>query len=439
MIQKAAKKKSTVRHTRSNRVARSKKPPTPPPDEQTAQRLARIIHPATLAQMDYYRQLGLRERILTLPLMVALVLSLIWRQFASVSEALRVLETEGLLWSAPLKVAQQSLSQRLRVLPAELFERLLHEVLPTMQAHWQQRTRPLPPELQQALQHYSAVLAVDGSTLDGLLRQVGLLREAPEAPLAGRMTALLDVASRLPRQVWYSADATAHDQRWWPQIVQQVPAGALLLFDLGYTNYAYFADLVRQQVTFITRAKSNAAFQVTEVLFQSDRVRDYLISLGAECLPLRLIELYYEGKWYRYFTSERDPQRLPPAYVVALYWQRWRIEDAYHTIKRLLGLAYFWVGSHNGVRLQLWATWLLYAVLVDLTDELADTLGVPFNDLSLEMVYRSLYFATTASHRGESDDPIAYLAANAALFGLIKRKRKPSALHLLNLTARGDP
>ncbi len=153
MIQKAAKKKSTVRHTRSNRVARSKKPPTPPPDEQTAQRLATIIHPATLAQMDYYRQMGLRERILTLPRMVALVLSLIWRQFASVREALRVLETAGLLWSAPLKVAQQSLSQRLRVLPAELFERLLHEVLPTMQAPWQQRTRPLPPELQQALQH----------------------------------------------------------------------------------------------------------------------------------------------------------------------------------------------------------------------------------------------------------------------------------------------
>ncbi len=89
------------------------------------------------------------------------------------------------------------------------------------------------------------------------------------------------------------------------------------------------------------------------------------------------------------------------------------------------------------MRLQAWATWLLYAVLVDLTDEVAETLGVSFTDLSLEMVYRSLYFCTMAAYRGESDDPVAFLAANAKAFGLIKRKRKPSPLDLLNLTMRG--
>ena len=434
-----ATKKSTVRHTRSNRVDRGKKPPTPPPDAMTAERLRQLIHPATLSQVQHYHALGLRDRLLTLPIMVALVVSLIWRQLASVSEALRVLEEEGMLWSAPLKVAQQSLSQRLRVLPAELFERILQEVLPLVAARWQARTRPLPPEVAWALEHYSALLAVDGSTLDVLLRQVGLLRDRPDAPLAGRMTALLDVASRLPRQVWYSNDAQTHDQGWWPHVLQHVPAGALLLLDLGYTNYHYYAELITQQVTFITRAKSNASYQVSQVLFKSDRVHDYLILLGGAQLPLRLIELHYEGKWYRYLTSELDSLRLPPAYVVALYWQRWRIEEAYKTVKRLLGLAYFWVGAENGVRLQLWATWLLYAVLVDLTDEVADTLGVPFADLSLEMIYRSLYFCTMAAHRGESDDPVAYLADHAKSFGLIKRKRKLSPLHLLNLTVRGDP
>ena len=114
--------------------------------------------------------------------------------------------------------------------------------------------------------------------------------------------------------------------------------------------------------------------------------------------------------------------------MVALYWQRWRIEEAYKTVKRLLGLAYLWVGAENGVRLQLWATWLLYAVLVDLTDDVADTLGVPFADLSVEMVYRSLYFCTMAAHRGESNAPVAFLAAHAKSFGLLKRKRKPSPI-----------
>ena len=50
---------------------------------------------------------------------------------------------------------------------------------------------------------------------DALLRKVGLLREADTPPLAGRMMALLDLASRLPRQVWYHEDPQAHDQRCW--------------------------------------------------------------------------------------------------------------------------------------------------------------------------------------------------------------------------------
>ena len=81
-----------------------------------------------------------------------------------------------------------------------------------------------------------------------------------------------------------------------------------------------------------------------------------------------------------------------------MYWQRWRIEDAYAIVKRLLGLAYFWCGAQNAVELQVWATWLLYAILVDLTDAVAAALNQPFAALSMEMIYRSLYFYTHAHH-----------------------------------------
>jgi hypothetical protein len=53
---------------------------------------------------------------------------------------------------------------------------------------------------------------------------------------------------------------------------------------------------------------------------------------------VRLIEVLYKGKGYRYLTNELDPLKMPVAYAVALYWQRWRIEDAYNVVKRLLGL-----------------------------------------------------------------------------------------------------
>ena len=91
-------------------------------------------------------------------------------------------------------------------------------------------------------------------------------------------------------------------------------------------------------------------------------------------------------------TNELDTECLPTAYGVALYWQRWRIEDAYNIVKRLLGLAYFWCGAQNAVEMQVWATWLLYVVLIDLTDAVAEALNLPFAAISIEMVYRSLYF-----------------------------------------------
>lgn len=74
--------------------------------------------------------------------------------------------------------------------------------------------------------------------------------------------------------------------------------------------------------------------------------------------------------------------------------------------------------------MQRWATWLLYAVLVDWTDAVADALKRPFADVSIEMVYRSLYFVTHAVAQAPTTDPVRYLADHARELGILKRPRK---------------
>ncbi len=436
------KKKSSVRHTRAIQRDRSKRPDVAPPDAQVEARLTELIHPATYAQLAAYRAQGLRQRILTLPVMVAFVMSLIWRQLGSVSEAVRVLKKEGFLWVSPVEVSQQAVSERLRTFPAELFERVLNDLLPVMHTRWQARQRPLPPAIQWAQQHFTVVWALDGSTLDALLRKVGLLRDGEGPVLAGRMAALLDLASQLPHRIWYEEDTQAHDQRFWERVLEVVHAGALLLFDLGFLNYPLFDRLTERQVSLVTRVKQNAAYQVERVLQQTARLHDRIVWVGSgnsRCRhPMRLVEVLHQGRWYRYVTNVLDPQVLPAEYVLALYWQRWRLEDAFNVVKRLLGLAYFWVGSVNGVMVQVWATWLLYAVLIDLTDAVADVLNRPFSQISVEMVYRGLYHFTQAYHKGQASDPVAYLAANAQDLGVLKRPRRRVA-QLVNLTIPQDP
>lgn len=116
------KKKSSVRHTRAVQRDRSKRPVVDPPDEQVEKRFHEIIKPATLATVAHFHREGLRERTLTLPVMVAFVVSLIWRQIGGISELARLVQTESLLWEKPVRVSQQALSQRLNSLPADLFK-----------------------------------------------------------------------------------------------------------------------------------------------------------------------------------------------------------------------------------------------------------------------------------------------------------------------------
>lgn len=63
---------------------------------------------------------------------------------------------------------------------------------------------------------------------------------------------------------------------------------------------------------------------------------------------------------------------------------------------------------------------------VDLGDAVADELALPFDRISLEMIFRGLYHFSVANSKGKADDPIKYFAApeNQDL-GVVKYLRKP--------------
>ena len=145
------RKKSTVRHTRAIQRDRTKRLVATPTDAQVKERLTELVHPATLAQVGYFHSLGLRARTLNLVVMVAFVLEMIWRQINGVCEMTRIVQKEAILWSSPVKVSQQGLSNRLTSLPAELFMKVLMGVIPVAQQRWQERKRPLLPEIAWAL------------------------------------------------------------------------------------------------------------------------------------------------------------------------------------------------------------------------------------------------------------------------------------------------
>ncbi len=175
--------------------------------------------------------------------------------------------------------------------------------------------------------------------------------------------------------------------------------------------------------------REKTAYQVVQTLSSGPRYRDELIELGQyrsnPCQHrLRLVSVLWDTTWYGYLTNVLEPEQLPPHLACELYRRRWRIEDAFALTKRLLGLAYFWVGDRNGVQIQIYATWIFYALLNELCAQVAVALNQPLERISMEMVFRGLYHYAQARLRGSQQTAVAFLVEHHRLLALVKAVRK---------------
>lgn len=207
-------------------------------DRVIAEHLTALLTPTIRSQSRFFRELGLRDKILTLPLMVGAVLTLLWWDVPGVTELTRLLETEGFLWCGKIKVSQQALSQRFLTFPAVLFERIFTEILPTLKIRWSNRhNRPLPESVQFTLSKFENIWCADGSTLESLFRKLKSLEEVKPGKLAGKMGVVIDLVTRLPMAIWFQENPRASDTRFEDNLLELVSAQTLLLLDRGFYHF----------------------------------------------------------------------------------------------------------------------------------------------------------------------------------------------------------
>lgn len=374
------------------------------------------------------RVIRLRARVLTLPVMVALMVSLVWRRLGTIAEVARVVAQDGLRWVAPLEVSEQAIAKRLDTVPARAVAQVFAEGSARLQA------QP-PPELP-GLESWGAVrapfarLAVgEGSTLEAVRKKTPTLQAQPGVMLAGRRMVMVAVLTHRPLWQLYTGDAAANDKRFAAEILAALPVGGLLVFDLGFFSFLWFADFTVQQKFFVTRLRQKPAYRPPQVLSHGPYYREELMQVGLyrsnPCRhPLRWVSVLWQGQWYRYLTNVLAPQVLSARHVCELYRRRWRIEAAFLVTTRVLDLASLWKASANGLHLQLYATLLFYTVLLTVCQPVAQSLNAPLERISVEMVFRAFSHYSRALERGEAVELVPYLVQHADLLGLVKRWRK---------------
>ena len=152
----------------------------------------------------------------------------------------------------------------------------------------------------------------------------------------------------------------------------QFEPDTMLVFDRGYTDYQWFADLTQQGVHFVTRMKEKADYAVVEERPLPARPggvrRDQVIVLlkleqegRADCY-LRRIE-YWDEKQQRLLVFLTNHLRLAASTIARVYKERWQIELLFKALKQSLRIKTFVGTSANALKTQIWTALIAMLVL----------------------------------------------------------------------------
>jgi hypothetical protein len=165
-------------------------------------------------------------------------------------------------------------------------------------------------------------------------------------------------------------EGTRHDV---PLARQQTFApGTILVFDRGYLDFAWFAELTAAGVFFVTRMKEGLAYEIVErhaVPAQGGVVADEWIALRTPQsaatyepgLPLRRVEvLTPEGDRLVFLTNHLA---LGPTTIARIYKERWQIELFFKVLKQHLRVKTFVGTSANALHIQIWTALIALLIL----------------------------------------------------------------------------
>jgi hypothetical protein len=152
-----------------------------------------------------------------------------------------------------------------------------------------------------------------------------------------------------------------------------IQPGATYVFDLGYYDYAWWAELQAAGCTIVTRFKRNTPLSVSETralpagsTLLSDRIgtlpaRQAKNRRNPMAGPVREIRLRCQtGRELRLFTNDLT---APAEQIATLYRRRWDIELFFRWVKQTLRIRKFLGRSLNAVRIQLATALIAYLLL----------------------------------------------------------------------------
>lgn len=220
-----------------------------------------------------------------------------------------------------------------------------------------------------------------------------------DANIAAKVHLVYDPKARLP--VFYELTHGNINDITVAKKHMPIEAGATYIFDLGYYDFGFWAELDQKKCRFVTRLKINTPVAVIEerpVVNASHAVkRDAVVMLPERqaksrknpfSKPGRIINVVIEtGKTLRLFTNDLESSADE---IAGLYKTRWQIELFFRWIKQNLKIRHFHGRSENAVKLQIIAAMITYLLLTILHSAAKTTKSISrfFTGLRMALFHR---------------------------------------------------
>ena len=254
------------------------------------------------------------------------------------------------------RVTRSSLSRVNEQQPASLFEAVFGRLLSRCQ-------NVAPPH---GRRFKAKLYSLDASLINLALTLF------PWADYQGRKGAIklhvgLDHDGHLPSFV-HLTEGCRHEMGWARDL--DLPAGSVVVFDRGFTDYKWWKSLSDKGIRFVTRLKRDARYTVIErrnVRWKDHVTSDQIIRLEgkkASSLGLVLRRIgYVDPETGKHLVFVTNDLRLAASTIADVYRQRWQIELFFKWIKQNLRIKAFLGRSPNAVLSQLWAAMIVYLLL----------------------------------------------------------------------------
>jgi putative transposase len=254
------------------------------------------------------------------------------------------------------RVTRSSLARVNENQPHELYEALFRKLLA--------RCQKLAPG--HGFRFKNKLYSLDATTID-LCLKVFPWAHSQQSKGAIKLHVGLDHAGMLPEFLAIT-DGKTHDITAGRAL--QLSKGSMVVFDKAYIDYQWFNSLNERDISFVTRQKRNARYEVVErrsVAKKQGLTSDQTIymngSKSARCtIALRRIG-YRDPETGKHFVFLTNNFKLAASTITQIYKARWQVELFFKWIKQNLKIKAFMGTTKNAVMTQIWIAMCVYLLL----------------------------------------------------------------------------